>query len=77
MVAIDFEKPRRLCEYTDLISNVAVDADDVRGRIGQMTGRAEEEIRTMSLEIVVRESQINLLRYISEVLSFQANGSQR
>ena len=68
MVMTDLEKLRRLSEYADLISNAAVDAEDARGRIGQMIGRAEEEIRTKSLEIEVRESQINLLRHIADVL---------
>ena len=74
MVMTDLEKLRRLSEYADLISNAAVDAEDARGRIGQMIGRAEEEIRTKSLEIEVRESQINLLRHIADVLPLQANG---
>ena len=74
MAMTDIEKLRRLSEYADLISNAAVDADDARGRIGQMIGRAEEEIRTKSLEIEVRESQIDLLRHIAEVLPLQANG---
>jgi len=70
----DLEKLRRLSEYADLISNAAVDADDARSRIGQLISRAEEDIRTKSLEIEVRESQIGLLRHIAEVLPLQANG---
>lgn len=75
MVMTDLEKLRRLSEYADLISNAAVDADDARARIGQMIVRAEEDIRTRSLEIEVRESQISLLRHIAEVLPLQGNGS--
>jgi hypothetical protein len=74
MVMTDLEKLRRLSEYADLISNAAVDAEDARGRIGQMIVRAEEDIRTKSIEIEVRESQINLLRHIADVLPLQANG---
>jgi len=70
----DLEKLRRLSEYADLISNAAVDAEDARGRIGKMIVRAEEDIRTKSIEIEVRESQINLLRHIADVLPLQANG---
>jgi len=74
MVMTDLEKLRRLGEYADLISNAAVDADAARSRIGQLIARAEEDIRTKSLEIEVREPHIGLLRQIAEVLPLQVNG---
>lgn len=76
MVMTDLEKLRRLSEYADQISSISFDGDDARNRIGQLIARAEDEIRTKSLEIEVRQSQISLLKHIASVLPQQGmNGT--
>ena len=76
MVMSDLEKLRRLSEYADQISSISLDGDDARNRIGQLITRAEDDIRTKSLEIEVRQSQISLLKHIASVLPQQGiNGN--
>ena len=69
MATNDVDRLKALANFADQICTLAEDGEEARRRISQLIGRAEQEIKTKSLEIQLQQSHIALLKHLESFLA--------
>lgn len=60
----ELDRLRALANFAEQVCSLADDGDEARRRINQLISRAEDDIRTKSLEIQMQQSHIALLKQL-------------
>ena len=60
----EIERLRTLSQFAEQICSLSEDGAEARQRINHLITRAEDDIRTKSLEIQLQQSHINLLKQL-------------
>ena len=68
MSSSELERLKTLAQFADQISNMAANTADARQGIARLIAKAEQDIRTKSLEIQLQQSHIALLRHLDGIL---------
>ena len=64
MATNELDRLQALASFADQICSLAYDGDEARRRINHLMSRAEEDIKTKSLEIQLQQSHIALLKHL-------------
>lgn len=68
MSSSELERLKTLGQFADQISSMAANGADARQGIARLIAKAEQDIRTKSLEIQLQQSHIALLKHLHGVL---------
>jgi hypothetical protein len=64
MASNELDRLRALANFADQICSLAESSEDARRRINQLISRAEQDIKSKSLEIQLQQSHIALLKQL-------------
>jgi len=73
MSSSELERLKTLAQFADQISSMAANTTDARQGIARLIAKAEQDIRTKSLEIQLQQSHIALLRHLDGILEETPN----
>lgn len=71
----ELNRLRSLASFADEICSMSDSNDDARRRINHLISRAEQDIKTKSLEIQLQQSHIALLRHLDGFMVGAAEAS--
>lgn len=77
MATNDIDRLRALANFAEQICSLADDGDEARRRINHLISRAEEDIKTKSLEIQMQQSHIALLKHLDGFMAPAADAASR
>lgn len=69
MATNELDRLRTLAGFAEQLSSMADDGDDARHRIQKLVAKAENEIKSKSLEIQLQRSHISLLKQLDAFLA--------
>lgn len=69
MATNELDRLRTLAQFAEQICSLTDDGDEARRRINHLINRAEEDIKTKSLEIQLQQSHIALLKQLDSFMT--------
>lgn len=64
----ELDRLRTLADFADQVCNLSDNSEDARRRINHLVTRAEQDIKTKSLEIQMQQTHIALLKHLESFM---------
>jgi hypothetical protein len=75
MASNELDRLQALARFAEQVCSMSDDGQEARRRINQLITKAEEDIRTKSLEIQLQQSHIALLKHLDGFMTHPVDSS--